>query len=382
MAQPPALLWAAIAALIVILIVLYTLLIHFSPTDPIPHPSEATYVTASAPSDPHSLPHLVNDDHDAAAKDRPTVELTVVVPAYNEANRIESMLRSAVEFLETRPLLAAQEEDHSPTLPAAGSYEILIVDDGSKDKTSQKALEIARQLADEIGNKRGQIKVCRLVRNRGKGGATKHGVLHASGSRILFVDADGATRFEDLALLEDELRAMTAAQAAAAPLDRTETHGLVVGSRAHLVSTEVVVKRSALRNLLMRGFHLYLSLLGLSSIRDTQCGFKLQTRATARLLYPSLHSPGWIFDCELLLLAQRCGVPLREVGVRWKEVPGSKLDVVKDSIRMARDLLVIRANYFVGRWQTPARVAAAGVPLAGNGVKVAETSESESKKKR
>lgn len=205
---------------------------------------------------------------------------------------------------------------------------------------------------------------------------------------------------------------MTAAQAAAAPLDRTETHGLVVGSRAHLVSTEAVVKvrgvpqiapthphisklvliyrsrdssdpqRSALRNLLMRGFHLYLSLLGLSSIRDTQCGFKLQTRATARLLYPSLHSPGWIFDCELLLLAQRCGVPLREVGVRWKEVPGSKLDVVKDSIRMARDLLVIRANYFVGRWQTPARVAAAGVPLAGNGVKVAETSESESKKKR
>lgn len=131
-------------------------------------------MTASAPSDPHSLPHLVNDDHDAAAKDRPTVELTVVVPAYNEANRIESMLRSAVEFLETRPLLAAQEEDHSPTLPAAGSYEILIVDDGSKDKTSEKALEIARQLADEIGNKRGQIKVCRLVRNRGKGGATKH----------------------------------------------------------------------------------------------------------------------------------------------------------------------------------------------------------------
>lgn len=140
-------------------------------------------------------------------------------------------------------------------------------------------------------------------------------------------------------------------------------------------------QRSALRNLLMRGLHLYLSLLGLSSIRDTQCGFKLQTRATARLLYPSLHSPGWIFDCELLLLAQRCGLPLREVGVRWKEVPGSKLDVVTDSIRMARDLLVIRANYLVGRWETPARVEA-GVPLAGNGVKVAATEESESKKKR
>lgn len=132
-------------------------------------------MTASAPSDPQPLPHLVNDykDHDAAAKDRPTVELTVVVPAYNESNRIESMLRSAVEFLETRPL-PALDDHHSPALPAVGSYEILIVDDGSKDHTSEKALEIAGQLADEIGNKRGQIKVCRLVRNRGKGGATKH----------------------------------------------------------------------------------------------------------------------------------------------------------------------------------------------------------------
>lgn len=134
-------------------------------------------MTAAAPSDPQSLPHLVNDYKDQDSKDRPTVELTVVVPAYNESNRIESMLRSAVEFLETRPLLAHEAKEdhhHSPTLPAPGSYEILIVDDGSKDQTSEKALEIAGQLANEIGNKRGQIKVCRLVRNRGKGGATKH----------------------------------------------------------------------------------------------------------------------------------------------------------------------------------------------------------------
>lgn len=115
-------------------------------------------------------------------------------------------------------------------------------------------------------------------------------------------------------------------------------------------------QRSALRNLLMRSFHLYLSLLGLSTIRDTQCGFKLHARASAQLLYPALHSPGWIFDCELLLVAERCGVPLREVGVRWTEVPGSKLDVVRDSVRMARDLVVIRGNYLAGRWTTPGRV--------------------------
>ncbi|GAA5861738.1 hypothetical protein JCM3774_002690 [Rhodotorula dairenensis] len=374
---PPSilLLGGAIAALVILL---YTLLVHFSPTDPVPHPTEATYVTWSLPDQPQPLPHLgspADRDQDSASKDRPAVELSVVVPAYNESDRIEVMLRSAVRFLETRPLsaTAAGELDGSDgRIPAAGSYEILIVDDGSKDKTSETVLGIAAKLADEVGTKRGEIKVCRLVRNRGKGGATRHGVLHSSGSRILFVDADGATRFEDLSLLEDELEALTAAQRS-----RTEAHGLVVGSRAHLVSTEAVVKRSALRNLLMRGFHLYLSLLGLSSIRDTQCGFKLQTRATAQLLYPSLHSPGWIFDCELLLLAQRCGVPVREVGVRWHEVAGSKLDVVTDSIRMARDLLVIRGNYLVGRWPTPPRVVDAGVQL-----RVPPAAKSESKKER
>ena len=106
----------------------------------------------------------------------------------------------------------------------------------------------------------------------------------------------------------------------------------------------------------MRSFHLYLSLLGLRTIRDTQCGFKLHARASAAHLYPSLHSPGWIFDCELLLLAELTGVPLREVGVRWHEVGGSKLDVVWDSIRMARDLLVIRGNHLTGRWKSPDRI--------------------------
>lgn len=304
------------------------------------------------------------------------------------------MLRPAIEFLETRYL----DSIRIPSLPEdveKGSYEVLIVDDGSKDETVELALKLAEDLEKEFGAKRGKVKVCSLVKNRGKGGATKHvsltappqtitvsdckwdvrsqGVLHASGHRILFVDADGATNFTDLSVLEAELDNLEEAQS------RTESpHGIIVGSRAHLVSTEAVVKvslfsyfalfakltvypspciqRSLLRNLLMRSFHLYLSLLGLRTIRDTQCGFKLHTRASASHLYPSLHSPGWIFDCELLLLAELTGVPLREVGVRWHEVGGSKLDVVWDSVRMARDLLVIRGNHLTGRWKSPKKV--------------------------
>ncbi|GAA5842621.1 hypothetical protein JCM9279_003641 [Rhodotorula babjevae] len=342
----PALVAVAAGLVVALLASAYALLVLWSPRDPTPSPSESTFLTPSSPSTPQQLHRLALPA---------TVALTVVVPAYNERDRLRVMLRPAVEFLETRELPTSSSAG-APRLPDGverGSYEVLIVDDGSKDGTSDVALELAKEVEREFGAKRGTVKVCRLVRNRGKGGATKHGVLHASGHHILFVDADGATHFPDLALLEEELDKLEAVQASAA---KGAPHGLVVGSRAHLVDSEAVVKRSALRNLLMRSFHLYLSLLGLSTIRDTQCGFKLHARASAQLLYPSLHSPGWIFDCELLLVAERCGVPLREVGVRWTEVPGSKLDVVTDSIRMARDLLVIRGNYLAGRWTTPGRV--------------------------
>ncbi|GAA5980270.1 hypothetical protein JCM5350_000894 [Sporobolomyces pararoseus] len=337
------LLLLALVGLAHLVVIAFILLILFSPTEPTPSPSESTFLSPSSPSTPQSLSKLSSPA---------TLHLSVIVPAYNESLRLGVMLKPAIEYLETRNL----EEIEIGTLPSGvekGSYEVLIVDDGSKDETVKVALQLAQELEEEFGAKRGKVKVCSLVRNRGKGGATRHGVLHVSGHRILFVDADGATNFADLSLLESELDSLEQAQKSAS---KSGPHGIIVGSRAHLVSTEAVVKRSLLRNLLMRSFHLYLSLLGLRTIRDTQCGFKLHTRASAAHLYPSLHSPGWIFDCELLLLAELTGIPLREVGVRWHEVGGSKLDVVWDSIRMARDLLVIRGNHLTGRWKSPEKI--------------------------
>lgn len=82
--------------------------------------------------------------------------------------------------------------------------------------------------------------------------------------------------------------------------------------------------------------------------------FKLQTRLSSAHIYPLLHSPSWIFDCELLLLASLSSIPTSEVGIQWKEVDGSKVDLIKDSIRMAIDLLVVRGNYWLGRWRKPA----------------------------
>lgn len=144
----------------------------------------------------------------------------------------------------------------------------------------------------------------------------------------------------------------------------------------------------------MRLFHTYLFVLGIRSVyvssipfswpfatslsrrtfhrRDTQCGFKLSTRASAAHIYPSLHSPSWIFDCELLLLASLSGIPLREVGIQWHEVDGSKVDLIKDSVGMAVDLLVIRGNYWMGRWAKPGWV----------NVSLAEVKEGEKEKKK
>ena len=102
----------------------------------------------------------------------------------------------------------------------------------------------------------------------------------------------------------------------------------------------------------MRGFHLTLSVLLRLPWRDTQCGFKMCTRKTARLLYPSIHLRGWLFDVELLLLAQLNNVEVREVLVRWHEVPGSKVRLVRDALKMLRDCCILRFMYATGVWHT------------------------------
>ena len=103
----------------------------------------------------------------------------------------------------------------------------------------------------------------------------------------------------------------------------------------------------------MYGLHALLRLVGVGHVRDTQCGFKLFSRAAARAIFPYQHLCTWIFDVEVLLLAKAQRIPLAEVPIAWHEVAGSKLNVVTDSLQMLRDLLVLRANVLVGRWRAP-----------------------------
>ncbi|KAI9501700.1 dolichyl-phosphate beta-glucosyltransferase [Coemansia spiralis] len=251
-------------------------------------------------------------------EDKASVELSIVVPAYNEEERLPVLLNDVLAYVQRR-----REKEKG------FSFELIVMDDGSRDKTSEVALEFARK------HNMCELKVVRHTINRGKGGAVTQGVLSAMGRRILFCDADGATRFSDIDAL----------------LGKTTQTSIAIGSRNNQALGETVVERSHIRAFLQWGFHTYVTILGVRGVRDTQCGFKLFGRQAARQIFPNMHVERFIFDIEILLLARYQGIPVTEVPVNWHEVAGSKMSIVRDSIQMALDLLAVRLNYLLGNWK-------------------------------
>ncbi|KAJ5573913.1 Dolichyl-phosphate beta-glucosyltransferase [Penicillium hispanicum] len=322
--------------------------------------------------------------HKDASSDHPSIEpaelfMSVVVPAYNEEDRLSGMLEEAVNYLEheygilgkesnlgtaeTRSIRKRKPNEHATNGHATGSasdsgWEIIIVSDGSTDRTEEVAFRFAKdhqlslrpkgfagpwtpQTQEGVHIPLGTIRVVNLTHNRGKGGAVTHGMRHVRGRYVVFADADGASKFGDLGKL------VTACQ----NIEDADGRAVAVGSRAHMVGSEAVVKRSKLRNFLMHSFHLILWLMTppkTATVKDTQCGFKLFSRAALPYIVPNMHSEGWIFDVEMLMLAEFAHIPVAEVPVGWREVTGSKLNVLRDSIGMAWGLAVLRAAWSLG----------------------------------
>ncbi|KAI6200070.1 Dolichyl-phosphate beta-glucosyltransferase [Aphelenchoides besseyi] len=252
-----------------------------------------------------------------------SLSLSVVVPAMNESLRLPTMLGECLEFLEKK------KEDSSEF-----TYEVIVVDDGSTDDTAT--------VAYEFGYNR-NVRVLKLDRNLGKGGAVRNGVLCARGALILFADADGATRFSDLEKLELALKKSEGG-------DSQNDLAVAIGSRAHLEKTSIA-QRSLFRTFLMVGFHALVYMFAVRSVRDTQCGFKLFTRKAAAQLFPRIHVERWAFDVELLYLAERLGISVTEVAVEWHEVEGSKITPLLTSIEMGRDILLIWFRYYCNFWR-------------------------------
>ncbi|KAJ9137302.1 Dolichyl-phosphate beta-glucosyltransferase [Pleurostoma richardsiae] len=385
-------------ALIILGIFLIYVTLHLVAPKPRPAlPSEKTYLTTNPDgtvSEKRQLPcwydrwlaeRKLSEERTAAGDDgfsvpdtgsiEPAeVEVSVVVPAYNEESRLVPALEEALEYLDKRfgrsadaagkkssgekkrianPVTPHRQVFRNPPKEGMSGYEIVIVDDGSTDKTVDVALDFSRRhgLHDIL-------RVVKLEKNRGKGGAVTHGFRHVRGEFVVFADADGASRFSDLGKLIEGCEDVVDGS----------NRGVAIGSRGHLVGSEAVVKRSILRNFLMKSFHFVLMILtppATSRIRDTQCGFKLFSRAALPHIIPYMHTEGWIFDIEMLMLAESApatpvlasdgsvvgmspGIKVAEVPIDWHEVPGSKMSLVTDSVKMALGLTILRASWMMG----------------------------------
>lgn len=299
--------------ILIIVIVAYLVVYTFSHSPRPPLGSELKYKTNDYDGNNYDLPPPL--DPQSTYKEN-GIELSVVIPCYNETNRLGLMMDDCINYLKTH---------------LRYRYEIIIVDDKSIDGTSEYAIK----LANEYDLKPHVLKVIQFEKNRGKGGAVTQGILHASGKYILFADADGATKFSDSGKLLDYLKQLNGP-------------GIAVGSRSHMVNTDAVVKRSFIRNFLMYGLHTLVFIFGIRQIQDTQCGFKMFEFDAAKVIFPHMHTERWIFDVEILLIASLQKIPMKEIPVNWQEIDGSKIDLARDSIGMAIDLVVTRLAYIVG----------------------------------
>lgn len=227
------------------------------------------------------------------------VEVSVVIPAYNEEGRILPTIGAVAMHMSGR----------------GRPWELIISDDGSTDST-----------VDLVNGLRfANLRLLSATTNTGKGDAVRRGVLAARGEMVLFADADQSTPIEQV----DRLAAL---------LD--QGYDVVIGSRATEGAT--VAGKSLTRRVLSRGLNEIVRRLFGIEVADTQCGFKLFSADAARQLFSMQQVDGFSFDLEVLYLAHKLGYRTAEVPVEWVDAPGSTVDAARVSLQFLRDLLRIR----------------------------------------
>ena len=235
---------------------------------------------------------------------------SIVIPAYNEAIRIEATLDRVLAYVYAQKWNA----------------EILVVDDGSRDTTREIILRYAAahpmlQLVENPGN-------------RGKGFSVRNGVLHSKGELIVFTDADLASP------IEESEKLLAALEGGA---------DVAIGSR--WLDTSLQTRRQPFyRRVLGRIFNLALRVILGMNFKDTQCGFKAFKRTAAQAVFPLQIIERWGFDPEIVFLAQRLGFRVEEVAVKWAHQENTKINPIKDGLRMFTELLTIRWYALTGRY--------------------------------
>ena len=237
------------------------------------------------------------------------LDLSIIIPAYNEEHRLPKTLDGVVAYLNARPYRA----------------EIIVVDDGSSDATTT--------LVNAYTKKCAGLRLVSNGTNRGKGYSVRHGMLEARGEIALFTDADLSTPIEEA----DKLLAAL----------RDVGYDAAIGSRA-LDRSLIEVHQSVIREQAGIFFNRQVRWIMGIGFSDTQCGFKAFRRERARIVFEQQRIERFGFDPEILFLAKRHELRVAEVPVRWSHDAGTKVNVVADGIRMFLELLVIRWNAMRG----------------------------------
>jgi glycosyltransferase involved in cell wall biosynthesis len=234
-------------------------------------------------------------------------ELSIIIPAYDEESRLPATLDRIAAYIRA----------------SGRSTEIIVVDDGSRDRTAS----VAESLREKIPS----LRVVQNGVNRGKGYSVRHGMLEARGRLVLFTDADLSAPIEEAGKL---LRAL-------------DTHDVAIGSRA-LDRSLIEVHQSPFREFAGIVFNRVVRLcLGLPFV-DTQCGFKAFRRERCRILFEQQRIERFGFDPELLFLAKRHGLTAVEIPVRWAHSASTKVSMLRDSLRMFLEVLEVRWNALRG----------------------------------
>lgn len=230
------------------------------------------------------------------------MELSVIIPAYNEEKRLGDSLIRISQYLEKR----------------YKEYEIIVVNDGSSDRTRQIAEGLKRQIQN--------LRIISNSKNMGKGYSVKRAILSSKGDIILFTDADLSTPIGELEKLKNAIE---------------EECDIAIGSRASKES--IILKRqSPLREYMGKTFNLLVHLILMKGIKDTQCGFKLFKRKTALEIFPRQKINGFAFDTEILYLAKKLGYKISAVPITWLNSPNTRVKLLFSSLNMFLELIKIK----------------------------------------
>jgi len=229
------------------------------------------------------------------------IELSIVIPAYNEESRITTSLEKIVQWLSKKSY----------------GYEILVVDDGSTDSTPQVVNDFIKKLP--------VVQLLSLGRNMGKGSAVKKGILASRGNTIFFTDADLSTPIEETDRFFEELKKVD----------------IVIGSRS-IDGANVVLREPILREVLGKLFNLFVQVFCVPGFIDTQCGAKMFRREAARSIFSLLKLERFAFDVEVIYLAKRLNFSVSELPITWYYSSNTRVRTFLDGPKMLLDLLRIK----------------------------------------